>query len=344
MQNTHASIEDQISRAKQAILQGDLLQAKSIAEQVLAEDANNVDALLILAGVSAPEESLGYLTRVLDLDPQNATAREAMHWVSQQLRESSLARWQPEAAALTAMPEIDATSLTRHKLNLLIPLIILVVCMLVIQLHTMGVFLSPVAQAGRQFDRYDPAGLVKPSLMPTNTPTPTVTPTPTLTTTSTPTQTQTPTPTPTSTHTPTDVPQVTVTYVAEKVNPPEDPPDLSGTKWIDVNLSQQMLYAYVDDTVVASFLVSTGLPDTPTVTGTYYVYVKYLYADMRGPDYYLPDVPYTMYFYNDYGIHGTYWHNNFGQPMSHGCINMETSDAEWLYYWSYVGIMVYIHY
>ena len=344
MQNTHASIEDQISRAKQAILQGDLLQAKSIAEQVLAEDANNVDALLILAGVSAPEESLGYLTRVLDLDPQNATAREAMHWVSQQLRESSLARWQPEAAAQTAMPEIDATSLARHKLNLLIPLIIVVVCMLVIQLHTMGVFLSPVAQAGRQFDRYDPAGLVKPSLMPTNTPTPTVTPTPTLTTTSTPTQTQTPTPTPTSTHTPTDVPQVTVTYVAEKVNPPEDPPDLSGTKWIDVNLSQQMLYAYVDDTVVASFLVSTGLPDTPTVTGTYYVYVKYLYADMRGPDYYLPDVPYTMYFYNDYGIHGTYWHNNFGQPMSHGCINMETSDAEWLYYWSYVGIMVYIHY
>ena len=344
MQNTHASIEDQISRAKQAILQGDLLQAKSIAEQVLAEDANNVDALLILAGVSAPEESLGYLTRVLDLDPQNATAREAMHWVSQQLRESSLARWQPEAAAQTAMPEIEATSLTRHKLNLLIPLIIVVVCMLVIQLHTMGVFLSPVAQAGRQFDRYDPAGLVKPSLMPTNTPTPTVTPTPTLTTTSTPTQTQTPTPTPTSTYTPTDVPQVTVTYVAEKVNPPEDPPDLSGTKWIDVNLSQQMLYAYVDDTVVASFLVSTGLPDTPTVTGTYYVYVKYLYADMRGPDYYLPDVPYTMYFYNDYGIHGTYWHNNFGQPMSHGCINMETSDAEWLYYWSYVGIMVYIHY
>ena len=137
---------------------------------------------------------------------------------------------------------------------------------------------------------------------------------------------------------------MTVTYVAEEEDPPEDLPDPSGTKWIDVNLSQQMLYAYVDDTVVASFLVSTGLPDTPTVTGTYYVYVKYLYADMTGPGYYLPDVPYTMYFYNDYGIHGTYWHNNFGYPMSHGCINMETGDAEWLYYWSYVGIMVYIHY
>mgnify|MGYP002683000884 CR=1 FL=1 len=64
MQNIPASFEDQILRAKQAILQGDLLQAKSIAEQVLAEDADNVDALLILAGVSAPEESLGYLTPV----------------------------------------------------------------------------------------------------------------------------------------------------------------------------------------------------------------------------------------------------------------------------------------
>jgi hypothetical protein len=344
MQNTPTSFEDQIAQAKQAILHGDLLQAKSIAEQVLAEDASNVDALLILAGVSAPEESLGYLTRVLDLEPQNATAQEGIDWVSEQLRESRLARWQPEASAQVAMPEIDSASLTRHKLNLVIPLLIVFISFLVLQLHMMGAFLSPAAQAGKHFDRYDPSGLIKPSLTPTNTLTPTVTPTPTLTLTPTPTPTQTLTPTPTSTHTPTEVPQVTVTYVAEEVNPPGDPSEPLGTKWIDVNLSQQMLYAYVDDTLVASFLVSTGLPNTPTVTGTYYVYVKYLYADMRGPDYYLPDVPYTMYFYNDYGIHGTYWHNNFGQPMSHGCINMETSDAGWLYYWSYVGIMVYIHY
>ena len=68
MQNTPTSFEDQIERAKQAILQGDLLHAKSIAEKVLAEDANNIDVLLILAGVSASEESLGYLMRVLDLD------------------------------------------------------------------------------------------------------------------------------------------------------------------------------------------------------------------------------------------------------------------------------------
>jgi len=55
-------------------------------------------------------------------------------------------------------------------------------------------------------------------------------------------------------------------------------------------------------------------------------------------------VPYVMYFYRGYGIHGTYWHSNFGYPMSHGCVNMETSQAGWLYNWAYVGILVNIHY
>jgi hypothetical protein len=61
-----------------------------------------------------------------------------------------------------------------------------------------------------------------------------------------------------------------------------------------------------------------------------------------GADYYnLPNVPYTMFFYNGqtpkswgYSLHGAYWHNNFGHPMSHGCVNMRIPDAEKLYYWS----------
>ena len=86
------------------------------------------------------------------------------------------------------------------------------------------------------------------------------------------------------------------------------------------------------------------MPNTPTVTGTYYVYIKLLYDDMTGPGYYLPDVPYVMYFYSGYGIHGTYWHSNFGYPMSHGCVNMETSQAGWLYNWAFVGIPINVHY
>jgi lipoprotein-anchoring transpeptidase ErfK/SrfK len=114
----------------------------------------------------------------------------------------------------------------------------------------------------------------------------------------------------------------------------------SNERWIDIVISEQRLYAFEGDTVVRSFLVSTGKPNTPTVLGTYAVWIKLRYTDMSGPGYYLQDVPYTMYFYKGYGIHGTYWHSNFGTPMSHGCVNMVTEEASWLYNWSHVGIVV----
>jgi len=181
--------------------------------------------------------------------------------------------------------------------------------------------------------------LAKPSLTPTNTatPTPTLTATPTLT----------PTPKPTKTPRPTETPYPTATaapYVyPTDVTYPTASVDASG-RWIDVDLTNQMLYAYEDSTLVASFLVSTGVAAHPTVTGQYYIYVKYTSTLMTGPGYYLPDVPYTMYFYQGYGIHGTYWHNNFGTPMSHGCVNMRTSEAEWLFNWASVGTLVNVHY
>jgi lipoprotein-anchoring transpeptidase ErfK/SrfK len=105
----------------------------------------------------------------------------------------------------------------------------------------------------------------------------------------------------------------------------------NGVRWIDVDLSNQRVYAYEGDVMINSFLVSTGTWATPTVTGQYRVYVKYGSATMSGPGYYLPNVPYVMYFYKGYGLHGTYWHNNFGTPMSHGCVNLRTDDAGWLF-------------
>ncbi|HFC08297.1 MAG TPA: murein L,D-transpeptidase [Chloroflexi bacterium] len=115
-------------------------------------------------------------------------------------------------------------------------------------------------------------------------------------------------------------------------------------KWIDVNLSRQRLYAYVGTQLIRQFVVSTGVAAYPTVTGTYHIYVKYVSTLMTGPGYYLPNVPYTMYFYRGYGIHGTYWHHNFGVPMSHGCVNMRTPDAQWLFNWAPLGTTVHIHY
>ena len=186
--------------------------------------------------------------------------------------------------------------------------------------------------------------LEKPTLTPTNT----FTPTPTATETATPTPTETPTPLPTETPLPTNTPWPTNTPVPQPTQAGVYVPPVSNSgntgRWIDVDLTNQMLYAYDGDTLVKSFLVSTGVAAHPTVTGQYHIYVKYLSTLMTGDDYYLPDVPYTMYFYEGYGIHGTYWHNNFGHPMSHGCINMRTSDAEWMFDWASIGTLVNIHY
>jgi lipoprotein-anchoring transpeptidase ErfK/SrfK len=117
----------------------------------------------------------------------------------------------------------------------------------------------------------------------------------------------------------------------------------SGERWIDVDLSEQRVYAYEGDTLVNDFLVSTGTWQYPTVLGQYKVYVKYRYANMSGPGYFLADVPYVMYFYKGYGLHGTYWHSNFGTPMSHGCVNLQTDNAGWLFNWASVGTVVNVH-
>ena len=111
-----------------------------------------------------------------------------------------------------------------------------------------------------------------------------------------------------------------------------------------MDLTNQLLVAYEGQTAVRRVVVSTGLPGTPTVTGRFKIYVKYPKAPMSGPGYYLPNVPYVMYFYGGYGLHGTYWHANFGQPMSHGCVNLPTPEAQWLYDWAPVGTLVVIHY
>lgn len=118
---------------------------------------------------------------------------------------------------------------------------------------------------------------------------------------------------------------------------------IAARKHIVVQLDEQRIYAYEDGRVVRSVLVSTGLPGTPTVLGDYRIYVKREAQTMSGPGYYLPGVPYVMYFYEGYGIHGTYWHNNFGQPMSHGCVNLPTPEARWFYEWAEIGTPVTVN-
>jgi lipoprotein-anchoring transpeptidase ErfK/SrfK len=121
-----------------------------------------------------------------------------------------------------------------------------------------------------------------------------------------------------------------------------------GKRWIDVDLTMQTLTAYEDHIPIFTARVSTGTWKTPTIVGTFPIYVKYEKARMSGgfgaDAYDLPNVPYVMYFYKGYGLHGTYWHNNFGTPMSHGCVNLSTEDAKWLFEWASIGTEVVTHY
>jgi len=111
-------------------------------------------------------------------------------------------------------------------------------------------------------------------------------------------------------------------------------------RWIEIDLTNQRLRAHENEKIIYDFSISSGKPWTPTITGNFRIWSKFKYNKMSGGSralgtyYYLPNVPFTMYFHNDYGIHGTYWHNNFGHPMSHGCVNMRTPDVEKLFYWA----------
>jgi len=118
---------------------------------------------------------------------------------------------------------------------------------------------------------------------------------------------------------------------------------VDGAKHIYVDLTHQTLYAYQGSNLFLRTLVSTG-KWFPTPTGDFKIWTRLRATRMTGgsgADYYdLPNVPFVMFFANNevgqgrgFSLHGTYWHNNFGHPMSHGCVNMRTVDAEKIFYW-----------
>lgn len=119
-------------------------------------------------------------------------------------------------------------------------------------------------------------------------------------------------------------------------------------KLITVDLAKQTLNAWEGGKLQRSLKVSTGLPLAPTVKGSFKIYWKISKQDMKGGSiaygkYSYRDVPNVMYFYQDYAIHGAYWHNNFGRRASHGCVNVPLQDASWLYDWAQKGTKVEIY-
>ncbi len=124
-----------------------------------------------------------------------------------------------------------------------------------------------------------------------------------------------------------------------KVLPVERPEDVDTRKWVSIDLYEQVAIAYEGETPVFATLISSGLEEWPTREGLFNVYIRYPRTIMSGaegkPDfYYLEEVPWTMYFDGDIGLHGTYWHDGFGYRHSHGCVNLSITDSAWLYNWA----------
>lgn len=144
------------------------------------------------------------------------------------------------------------------------------------------------------------------------------------------------------------------------ISPPASVPvlgdsDVLPSKRIEVDLTTQRLKAFDQHQLIYDFLISSGTYDR-TPPGVYTIWTKIRSQKMSGGSkenntyYYLPHVPYILFFYNDkvakkygYSLHGTYWHNNFGRPMSHGCVNMKTPEAAQIYEWADVGTPIYIY-
>jgi lipoprotein-anchoring transpeptidase ErfK/SrfK len=315
--------------------------------------------LAYLAG--GGRSSLVYLVRVLEVDPTNQRARAAIRW----------ARARPQAETTVAGPVMPRRRRRPRLRSVLMGLTILLLG-LIGGLPTAAFMLGKslptptlvplivVVSSATPSPADSPASLSAPdtpttalAASSTATHTPVVLePSPSVTVTSTRALTS-PSPSPAASYTPEAVaallpgsPTPTVLPPTAAALPTPFPTSRIGSsfRWIDVDLTHQRVIAYEGDTPVRQVTVSTGLPRTPTVTGRFKIYVKYRAADMSGPGYYLSQVPYVMYFYRGYGLHGTYWHNNFGQPMSHGCVNLPTPEAEWLFNWASVGTLVVVHY
>lgn len=117
----------------------------------------------------------------------------------------------------------------------------------------------------------------------------------------------------------------------------------SAERWVGVNLAQQTAVAYQGNTPVYAAMIASGMAATPTVQGVFRTWARIPSGKMSGGStatggyYYLEGVTWTCYFYSGYALHTAYWHDAFGRPRSHGCVNLSPYDAWWIYQWSAAG-------
>jgi len=126
-----------------------------------------------------------------------------------------------------------------------------------------------------------------------------------------------------------------------RIVPVARPREVKG-RWFAIDLFEQVMIAYEEDTPIFATLVASGLPDWPTNEGVFKVWARQVNGHMSGAEgqsdfYSLENVPWVMYFDNAISLHGTYWHDGFGYRHSHGCVNLSITDSNWAYLWSKDG-------
>jgi hypothetical protein len=123
-----------------------------------------------------------------------------------------------------------------------------------------------------------------------------------------------------------------------KIKPASKPEGVT-VRWVAVDLREQVLTVYEGESLVFTTLISSGVKSYNTRTGLFKIWIHLATDDMNGsmgqPDQYsLPYVPYVMYFDRSIALHGAYWHDGFGYPRSHGCVNLSLTDSRWLFEWT----------
>ena len=135
-----------------------------------------------------------------------------------------------------------------------------------------------------------------------------------------------------------------------RVLPDTSPPEgVDNGRWIEVNLFDQTVAVYDQSELVYASVIASGIEPFWTRPGLFQIYQKFDATLMRGSfeadhsdAYYLEDVPWTMYYDKARALHGAYWHNSFGSPRSHGCVNLSVGDSRWIFDWAREGDWVYV--
>ncbi len=353
-----AAFKQALGRGMDALTQGRLADAGQQALLAVSLDPLAEEAWLLLAAAVPPQNRAPYLKHLLRIHPESESAKQSMAELARELQgarpaDAGISLPSPEEIlaglaaegqktsqakpAGKAKPESGKKPLVQDSRKGLFrgrgfrwaAVFVSFSCLLALSVTAFAgvVTYAQEVPVVARVQRENSA--IPPTFTPSFTPSITASFTPTFTSTFTPS----PTYTATDTLPPTNTP-IPDAYII---------PGAGGERWIDVDISSQSVTAYEGSTPIRTFIVSTGTAAHPTVLGRYRIYVKLRYDTMAGPGYYLPNVPYVMYFYQGYSLHGTYWHHNFGTPMSHGCVNMYTPDAEWTFYFASVGTLVNVH-